>query len=241
MQKKHDFLVIGGDTDSVTLCKQDMSEFSQEELDKLTEEINSISDELIRWEFEFYIPKMIVLKAKNYIMKFPDGKIKTKGSAIRDQKKPKILQQFVNEVIQYLIDDKQSELITLYHSYVKQTFNIQDITPWAKKLTITDKITGCVGHETLNKEEKKEKGLRKNETDVYDALKGRYVQEGDKILVYFNNNNGLSMVEDWDGTYDQDALLKNLYNSIQIFANIIDMDQFLNYTLKRNKKTLGEL
>jgi len=240
MATNHDFIIGPTDTDSVSFSKADMSEFSKEERDLLLKEINELSPEFIEWEDDGYYEVCIVLKAKNYVLW--DGKKKTvKGSSLKDGKSPPILKKFKQDVIDLLIDDKQSELITLYHSYVKQTFNIQDITPWAKKLTITDKITGCVGHETLSKEEKKEKGLRKNETDVYDALKGRYVQEGDKILVYFNNNNGLSMVQDWDGTYDQDALLKNLYSSMQIFGNIIDMEQFLNYTLKRNKKVLETL
>ena len=57
----HNFIIPVVDTDSITICKPDGGEFSQEEIDKLTQEINSLTDELISWEYEFYVPKMVVL------------------------------------------------------------------------------------------------------------------------------------------------------------------------------------
>ena len=48
----------------------------------------------------------------------------------------------------------------------------------------------------MDKETKKEKGIRKNETSLYDAVKHKDgIQEGDKVWVYYNNNDGLTLAE----------------------------------------------
>jgi hypothetical protein len=112
---------------------------------------------------------------------------------------------------------------------------------WSKKLTITDKIFKCKGHEGLSKEEKKERKLRKNETDVYDAIKHRSFQEGDKIWVYYNDNGGLTLSDEFNGKYNREAFLKSLYSSLKIFKLVIDTEQFMNYTLKRNKQALDNI
>ncbi len=234
------YRLLNLDTDSILINKYDNSTWSEQEQTEFLKALNDQFPELIKFDHDGVFQKIVILKAKNYAL-YDGKKLKIKGSALKDSKSPPIIKKFKQEIIDYFLNEKQSQLIHLYNQYVKLTFNIKDISPWAKKVTITDKIKQCKGHEILSKEEKKAKGIRKNESDVYDALKGRYVQEGDKIYVYFNVNGNLSMIEDWQIDYDQTALLKNLYGSIKIFKNVIDIEQFPNYTLKRNKKALESL
>jgi len=231
----NNLILCNVDTDSFSVCKPDQAPWTKEEKDNFIKDLNSQFPELIYWDDDGIYSKFLVLKSKNYVLVDETGKIKIKGSSLKDQKRPKMILQFINDFINILLEEKPEKLVPLYESYVKLTANIIDIKPWSKKLTITDKIFKCKDHANLTKEEKKEAKLRKNETDVYDALKDRQVQEGDKIWVYFNNNGGLSMVEDWAGDYDRKALLKNLFTATQIFKNVIDPIQFKNYTLKKNK------
>lgn len=237
----HNFIVNVIDTDSITIVKPNGKEFNNEEINALTEELNGLFPELINWEFEFYVPKMLIIKSKNYIIDY-GNKRKVKGSALKDQKASKKILQFKNEIIDAILNEQNDQIINIYHKYVKETANISDIKPWSKKLTITEKIFHCKGHEVMDKETKKEKGIRKNETSVYDAIKHKDgIQEGDKIWVYYNNNDGLTLAEEFDGQYDRDSFLKNLFTSMQIFKLVIDVSSYLNYTLKKNKVLLNEL
>ncbi len=64
-----------------------MSEFTKEEQDALIAEINEHMPELIKYAHDGYYKTVAVLKAKNYILVEPSGKVKLKGSSIKDQKK----------------------------------------------------------------------------------------------------------------------------------------------------------
>lgn len=222
----YNFLIPCIDTDSLTVSKPDGSEFSKEEINTLTKELNDQFDEMIKWEFEFYIPKMLILKAKNYKWVEEDGTVKTKGSAFKDGKSPPMFKQFKNQIAEYLLNDKESEILKLYYSYVKATKNITDIKPYAKKITITDKVL---------------KPTRTNEQKQFDALKGRKPQMGDKMYVYFKSDQTISLVEDWDGDYDRIQLIKNLFMSLKIFSNVIKIEEYPNLTLKKNKTLLEQL
>jgi DNA polymerase elongation subunit (family B) len=238
--KTHNFKISILDTDSLTISKQNNEEFTQEEIDELTKEINQISPEMIKWEFEFYIPKILVLKSKNYVLVDFKGHKTVKGSALKDQKRAPILLQFMQDIVDILLEEgKEPEINQLYFKYIKMTKDIKDIAPWCKKVTITDKIFKCKGHETLSKQELKDLKLRANETKVYDALKGRHVQEGDKIYTFFLESRAVSLLEDFNGDYSRLDLIKGLYNCLKVFKNVIDMDLFLNYSLKSYKEELG--
>lgn len=254
--KHHNFVISVLDTDSITVNKQDYSEFTQEEIDKLTEEINSISDELIRWEFEFYIPKLIVVKSKNYILDYGNGKVKTKGSSIRDQKKEPAMLELMNKIIQGMLDDKsEDELVQIYTSYVKEALNVKDISRWCSKKTITESVLKCAD----NKES------RKNEMDVYLAIQNETVQGGDKIYLYpvilrtetisgrispktgkqlkdkTVEITGFKLDKYWSNDHNAEKLVERCYATIKIFSSVLDISKFIDYTRKCNKDKLDEL
>ena len=225
------------DTDAMSVCKPDQSPWTKEEELKFVEYINSQFPELIRWESEGTYEKLLVLKTKNYVF-YSEGKKKIKGSALTDSKRSKIYLQFMEDIVDYLLTDRADQINDLYKKYIKQAINIQDIHPWCKKVTITDKILNCKGHHKLSKEQLKAKGLRSNETKVYDALKGKHVQEGDKIYVYFQEDRTLALDSDFDGKYSKPDMLKGLHSCLKVFKNVLDIDQFVNYSLKKNYKVL---
>ena len=215
------------DTDSLTICKKDNTEFSKEELTKLTKEINKLTDDLIIWDLEFYIPKIIVLASKNYIL-YDGKKIKTKGSSLRDVKKEPALREFLDSCIKLLVEDApQEQLVETYNKYVKEALNVTDIKRWCSKKTITTAV---------------ETSERANETKVKDAIAGSEYTQGDKVYLFFDEDETLVLAERFKGSYNKDRLIEKLYKVTQVFKSILPVKElFLNYSLKRNKKLLETL
>ncbi len=262
---QHDFIISVLDTDSITISKPDNSEFSKQEIDKLTEEINSQSDEMIKWDFEFYIPKLIVVKSKNYIMDFGDGKIKYKGSSIRDQKKEPALRDLMNELVNEMLNNNdKNQLVNIYNKYIIEACNVTDIRRWSAKKTITRAILNCKGY---TEKDIKDKKIRRNETTVWDAIVNEDdIQEGNKIYLYptiqvldivrktltngrtketYKYFYGLKLDKYYDinnSDLDIEQLLKRCYNTVEIFDLILDIKGlFLNYSLTKNKDKINDL
>lgn len=221
----NNFQIIACDTDSIFFKKPDGSSFSEEEIKTLQESLNSLYPSRIRWELNDYFPVIVTLKAKNYVTKTTNGKIKIKGSALKAVGKPTGLQEFIQKFTILLSEDKQHEIVDLYNKYVNEICHISDIKRWTKKITITDKV--------LNPE-------RTNEQKVYDAVKHiEGLQEGDKVQVFFRADRSLCLEQDFNKDYDKDGLLDNLYKSALIFEAVYPVkEKLLNYKLKRNKEKL---
>jgi DNA polymerase, archaea type len=218
------FKIVNADTDSISFCKNDSSEFTNIEQIELLKEINLLCPEKIIWENDGIFSKIIIVKAKNYILQTPDGKVKIKGSGLKATMKEKALQQFIKEVINLLLDNKQEELINLYNNYVHKICTLKDITPWCSRKTIT--------HSVLNPE-------RTNEQKVFDAINESEVQEGDKILVYFTKEGTIKQAKDWQNDHDPYKLLEKLFKTVSIFESVVDKKQFINYNLKKKRVLLG--
>jgi DNA polymerase elongation subunit (family B) len=232
---------VNVDTDSFSCCKPDQSSWTKEEVAKFLNYINSKFPELIKFDDDGLYDKVLVLKSKNYVL-LTGSKRKIKGSALKDQKKAPALLKFIEQIIDILLNNgTQEDVNNLYKSYIKKANNITDITEWCKKVTITDKILKCKGHAEMSPEKKKELGIRANESKIYDALHGKHVQEGDKIYLYFKSNRDYGLLETWDGDYSKEDLMKNIHSCVNTFKNLLDMDGFVKYHLKGNKKLLEEL
>jgi len=206
------------------VAKPDGSPFSLEEQQKLLTELNSQFPAKIRWEPDGYFQRVVILKAKNYILY--DGKtIKTKGSSIRDGKREPALRQFINDLIEALVH-QNTNYVEIYEKYAKEICNITDIHRWKTKKTITEKV--------LNPE-------RTNEQKVKDALGSAEYSEGDKAHFYYTSDGNLRLVEQWNGDYDKVRYLEKLYKTAMIFMNVIPKETFINYKLKRNQEGLEKL
>jgi len=216
------FVLVNADTDSITVAKKEGEASTEEERNSLLKELNSLFPEKIKWEDDGYYLKIIVLKAKNYVL-YDGKKIKIKGSALKATTKPQALKEFINKSIEYIVKTEKflvSDLISLYNMYVTEIKNMKDIKRWSARKTISDK--------TLNSE-------RSNEAKLRDAIEGSEINEGDRCWVFYKSDDSLCLVEAFDGDYNQKRLLKNLFDTVKVFETIIDVkEHFKNYSLKKN-------
>jgi DNA polymerase I len=102
--EEHNFIVVNADTDSIAITFDDMSDIDKETREKILKAINFRYPDQIRWEDDGYYTNFIILKAKNYITKHENGKVKIKGSALRSSKTEKALKEFINRIIEILIE-----------------------------------------------------------------------------------------------------------------------------------------
>lgn len=221
----NNFQIVNADTDSISFCKPDGSYLPVEERKAFIKDINDKSPEFMQWSDDGYYKKVIILMAKNYVLQTEDDKVKYKGGAIKAPGKPLALREFIKEIIDLMLND-QTNYIEVYNKYAKEILDIKDIKRWSDRKTLTQTTF---------------KSQRANETKIVDAVQGTDYREGDRIWLFFKEDNSLSLVEHYNGDYSKTALLKKLYDTVKIFENVLDKNQFLNYTLKRNVKFLEEL
>lgn len=251
--------MVNADTDSIMISKPDGAPWSEEEQDKFLEALNSIYPEKIRFEHDGIYTSVVVVKAKNYAL-LPEGetKIKTKGSSIRDQKKEPALREMMDAIISAMIYHRQETIIDIYHKYINEAIHVQDIKRWAQKKTITKPILECNGYTQHDIDSKK---IRKNETVVWDAISNKEgIQEGDKVYLYpriiseikevtqlkngkikekITKETGLGLIEIWNNDHDTEKLVERVYSTICIFESVLNLDQFINYSLKKNQPLLA--
>lgn len=245
----YDFIIGPTDTDSISFCKSDMSEFTELEQSQLLDELNSIQDRGITFEDDGYFSQVLAVAAKNYcLVEHGTTKIKMKGSSIKDSKKEPALREFMNEVIDDLVFEK-GNLPEIYAKYVQEADNIQDINRWAVKKSISKNL--------LN-------GTRKNETNVLDAIPDlSQVREGDKIFIYnsvsgerqivvkdepqFYKKTGLPKMEPdtklkqtkfYANDSDTEHYYDRIYKTLSIFKNVLDVKQFRNFSKPEKKEKL---
>lgn len=225
--KSKKYFIVNADTDSISYASDSNCLQSEDVRKTNIKDLNSLFPPTIRFEDDGFFHKVIIFKAKNYVL-YDGKKIKTKGSALKDSKKELALKDFQGRVIDALVFDKGTSYIQdIYNEYVKEiTFGLKDIKQWCSKKTITDKI--------FNSE-------RTNETKVKDAIVGADYKEGDKIWVYFKEDESLALLENYDGSYHKDKFYEKLYKASELFEAVLPENLFINYKLKKNKKLLEEL
>jgi len=224
----HDFLITGCDTDSISFTKSNQAKFTEEEMNSLIGEINALLPEGIVYEDDGYFKSMLIVKAKNYALQSFNKKepVKIKGSALKATMKEPALREFISLTIDLILNKKKDHLFNLYNHYAQEIMEPEiNIERWSSKKTIT--------HSVLNPE-------RTTEQKIYDAIEGKGLSQGDKILVYFKEDDSIACIEDYNKDHSRSKLLGKLYKTITIFANIVDVDCFPNYSLSRNKELLND-
>lgn len=248
------YIINNTDTDSIMFSKPDGSPFSEEERAAILDEINFIMPEFIEWEDDGYYPSVVVFKAKNYVLF--DGEKKTiKGSSLKDSKKELALREMLDRMIDVLISNKSDvidDCVAIYHEYVREALNIQDINRWTTKKTITSTLMTST---------------RTNETKIMDAIGNEHVQEGDKIWVYsaidgmipslnkdgsvmYNKKTGLpkmienkvlKLAKDWDKNNpneDKWHYVERVWKTVDILSTVLPIEKFTKYHLKKNRGLL---
>lgn len=221
----HEFVLANVDTDSISFSKKTGEQFSEEEQHTLLNELNSQFPEKIKFGHDGMFKTVVVLKIKNYIT-YDGEKTTIKGSALRSSKTEPVLKTFMNAIINCLLHDRVPHILNIYNEYVRNVFHLSSMDNWGSKKTITTAVLF---------------GTRTNEKKILAALNGRSVQMGDKIYVYFTKDKSLKLVDNWNGDHDETVLLKKLYNTLVIFKNVININEYPKYTLKKNKAMLQVL
>lgn len=222
--KAKGFKICNADTDSISFCYEDGREIPAEEHETLLESINAEFPEMIKFEHDGYYKRMIVVKAKNYIM-YDGKKIKYKGSAIKATVKEPALKEFIKELLNQMLDGNY-DFVSIYNKYVKEISDLKDITRWATKKTISSKVIA---------------GARQAEKNILDAIANTEYREGDKAYFYYTQDDNLCLAEHFKADHSKDKLYEKLYNTVFTFETVIDSSIFLNYKLKRNKDALNSL
>lgn len=214
------FSIVNVDTDSFSYIGSPVP-FDQE-----IEDLNSIFPELIKWENDGIYDKVLVVATKNYVL-VQDGKAKIKGSALKASMKEPRLQDFIKYTIDNLLNADPAGVLSLYDSYVNEIQNHIDkslIAGWCSKKTVTKSVL---------------KPKRTTEQRILDAIGKHPVSEGDKIRVFYADDDRLALKQDFDGNYSKKRLFRKLYDTVKIFESVLDISEFLNYSLVRNMKLLS--
>jgi hypothetical protein len=156
-------------------------------------------------------------------------------------------------MIDDIIFNEAKTLPEIYKTYIREAMNPTDISRWSQKKTLTKSVLNSATDEEA----------RSNEKVVWDAIKDKNLQEGDKFYVYpviISDTDivtgttkggkvktkkeivtGLKCAEDWNNDHDVSKLISIVVKTISILANVVDMSLFLNYSLKKNQAFLSEL
>lgn len=252
----HNFIVGPCDTDSISFCKPDMSPFEELELKQLIEEINDLSPEFMDWVDDGLYDACLVLKAKNYILVQKD-KYTYRGSSLRDTKREPAVREMLQRMIKDIIENESRDLVSIYESYIKEVLDIKDITRWQTKKSITksvlspDRLTEQKVLNAIN--EAVERGISQGYQEgdkcwLYDAIEGMKQAEAKGELVFFKDGRP-KMIENcilrdsrlWSGDHNIEHYINRVYSTVEILANVVDMNRFIDYGLKSNAKALNLL
>lgn len=160
--------LVNCDTDSIMVCKKDQSFFTPQERLDFLKQLNSLYPKLISWEDDGYYDRVVIVKAKNYVLK-PEGsdKLKIKGSSFKSASKEKALVEMMKRICQNLIDD--TDWLKTVEEYLKEVSKITNIKRWAAKKSISEKLIEANDSTKLR---------------VLEALEGVEYQVGDKFLLF---------------------------------------------------------
>jgi len=216
------YSIVNADTDSFSYTTS--SQLSNDEFNSQIEDLNTQFDNGIIWDNDGRYKRVIIVKAKNYVLQGYDKEVTIKGSGLKATMKEPALKEFISEFIYAMLNNRRGpSLVHLYNQYVAEIMNIEDMERWCSRKNITKVVLDPI---------------RTNEKRIFAALKGRKVHEGDKIKVFFDTNTSLCMLDDFDGIYDVDKLLEKLYKTVKILETVVDIKLFPNYKLKKNKELL---
>ena len=201
-----------------------------DEFQDLIDEINSLYPDGILWEDDGYFKRGIVIRAKNYIFQRDPVLIKKSGEkefmkkgTFNSRAREKRLQEFMNDAIMLMLNKKKDQIFHLYNNYAKEILEIEDITDWCKTKTITQKV---LNPKTAENEK------------VLATIKKIHFQEGDKIKIFYLDEDNMELLTHFSGKYYTDKYLEKLYDTLSIFDGVYDVSVFPNYKLKKNRALL---
>lgn len=226
--KSKGWTIVNADTDSFSFTTG--RPFTPTQFEGYIEELNKEFPDKIKWEDDGRYTKVIIVKAKNYVLKCAEsGKITIKGSALKATMKEPALKKMIVDIIDDMLEDKNG-IGNIYKNYVRSAFSIgvHNIKEWTSKKTVTKSVLTP---------------KRTNEQRIKDAIDfaGLPVQEGDKIYTFFEDKTTVRLVESFKGTICTETLIKKIYKTLEVFSNVLNMDDYPKLHIKKNKGLLDEI
>lgn len=244
------YSLVNVDTDSFSFYKEN-DLITQKTFNQFLVDLNSIYPETIRWDDDGIYDNVLILKAKNYVLK-QGNEITYKGSALIDQKKEPAMLEFLRKATDLIMNKQSNKILDLYHNYVKEAYEIKDISRWAVKKTVTEKVL---------------ENDRTNEKKIREAIGNTSVQEGDKIWIFTakpiqiplivkgeaqfkkdgitpktKSDNPLKLISEWSsGDEDEFHYIDRVHSTAKILENVIDINQFVKYNNSKNRHLLETL
>jgi len=217
-----DYKIVNADTDSFSYTTG--APLKKEDFEHHIWQLNREYYGKITWENDGQFKRVLIVKAKNYVL--DTGKeLIIKGSSLKATMKEPALKKFIDAVIWNLIKDRKDMIYDIYLDNVRSICNVtsENISEYCSKKTVTMSVL---------------KPERTNEQRIKDAIGQKEVSEGDKIFVFFEEAERLALLENFKGVYCRATLLNKLYKTLDIFNTVLEMDVFPNYSLKRNEERL---
>jgi DNA polymerase elongation subunit (family B) len=257
------FTLVNTDTDSFSATMN--RPITRDEFTKILKDLNSIYPDLISWEDDNIYEKVVVVKAKNYVLlksqeysKPGADRLTIKGSSLTDQKKEPALIEMLETMIDAIIGGRKYSLPEIYDKYVLEACNIENIERWSRKVTVTKSVLNA---------------KRANEQKPLDAIHEAIsrglmekISEGDKVWLYTTVSGEIQAMAKGEPIvmkktgepkmipniilrdnrlYNNDAHVEHyidrVYSTLIILKNVLDLTQFTDYTVKRNRLLLDNL
>lgn len=129
-----------------------------------------------------------------------------------------------------LSDNKIEKLQEIYKNYVDEILNVEDMKRWSCRKTISSKTM---------------ESTRTNEARIREAIEESddKIEEGERVYVFFKNDESLSLVDNFDGhDYNKERLLRKAFNTVMRFETLLPVKEvFVNYSKKSEQIKLGIL
>lgn len=235
---KYSFKISNLDTDSISFCKPDESEFTKDERKDLLDEINSLMDEGISFADDGYFNTVIIFKAKNYIMfdesnKDPKKQIKTKGSSFKAPTLEKALKSFLEDCIESILkkNDYKTHLLNEYEKLVDEILSDSiDISRWVFRKGLTNK---SLDEGTKNTAALKIQAALEQDEDSADGYNVM-----DRVFLYYAPDMSLKLQKLYNNDHNKVKLLEKLFKTGSRCDNILGKGFFPDYSKKRKYEEL---
>lgn len=139
---KHGLTVIYGKTDSIFVISEEIDdgekvlEIGQKVTDEIVKELSGRDNQFIKFDYEEYLSKMILVNKNNYVKIYTDNSIKTKGATFYSTSSSDYEVDVMNFLIREIISDKnfnKESLIEKSNEFLEQQRKKEDIDYFAIK------------------------------------------------------------------------------------------------------------
>ena len=182
--------VVEIDTDGVYFQPPAEVQSEEDEI-AFVEQVGAVLPEGIRLAYDGRYKAMLSLKTKNYVLQGYDGKLTFKGASLRSRADEKFGREFLNNAIQWLLNNEPDRVVAEYERLAREILN------------------GTIDIEQLCRRERITQKSKQPNHPLY-PLAQRF-QIGDYIMVYRKRDGTLGLLEEYAQDEDREHYVDKLY------------------------------